>query len=319
MTEKRKIIIDCDPGIDDALALAFAAAHQDDFEVLAVTTVGGNQDIKKVTQNALDLTDFYGMDVPVAKGMEGPLVRVPLYAPEVHGKTGIGNCILPESTKTPEEEHAVLYLHKVLSNLPEGQKVTLVPTGPLTNIAMLLKLFPEIKEKIREIVFMGGGVRSGNVTVSAEFNMYVDPEAARIVFHAGIPLVMCGLDATNQCTLKRHQVLKLCQSGNPVAKACGDMVGYYLEQTANKYRGEASIHDVVPLMYLLYPEIFKGERMILDMDCSEGLARGTTLCGFLWWKHNEEDRNAYVLMDADSTKFQEYLISALYELGERIK
>lgn len=316
MTKKTKIIIDCDPGVDDAIALAFAAAHSDDLELLAVTTVSGNQTVDKVTENALRLLDFYGLDVPVARGMEGPIVREPLYAPEVHGETGLGQCVLPDTSRCAVQEHAVLYLRRRLMELPEGEKVTLVPTGPLTNLAVLLKLFPEVKTKIREIVFMGGAVCGGNITVSAEFNMYVDPEAARIVFHAGLPLTMCGLDVTNKCTLKRSQVTKLCQSGNPVAKICGDMAGYVLEHTSNKYRGEISIHDAVPLMYLIYPEIFKGERTILEMDCSEGAARGTTLCGYHWWERGEEETNAFVLKDADGSKFQEYLITALYELGE---
>lgn len=318
MTVKRKIIMDCDPGVDDAIALAFAAAHSDELELLALTTVSGNQTIEKVTENALKLVDFYGLDVPVAKGMREPIVREALYAPEVHGATGLGACVLPETSRSVADENAVLYMRKLLMELPEGEKVTLIPTGPLTNIGMLLKLFPEVKEKIREIVFMGGAASGGNVTITAEFNMYVDPEAAKIVFHAGIPLVMCGLDVTMKCTLKRSQVAKLCQSGNPVAKACGDMAGFYLENTPSKYRGESSIHDVVPLMYLIYPEIFKIEPTILDMDCSEGASRGATLCGYDWWRHDESKINASILMDADSSKFQEYLIEALYELGETV-
>lgn len=317
--KKKKIILDCDPGVDDALALAYAAACPDAFELLAVTTVGGNQTIEKVTRNALDLVEFYGLDVPVVKGMAGAIVREPLYAPETHGETGLGNCVLPQAARSPENGHAVFYMYQLLANLPEGEKITLIPTGPLTNIAMLLKLFPEVKDKIQEILFMGGAACGGNVTPCAEFNIYVDPEAAKIVFHAGVPIVMCGLDATLKCCLTRSQVLKLCQSGNKVAKACGDMVGFYLENTANKYRGVASIHDVVPLMYLIHPEIFTPKKTILDVDCSEGVSRGSTICDFRWWKYEEEEMNALVLMDADSSKFQEYLITALYELGETLK
>lgn len=317
--EKRRIIIDCDPGVDDAIALAFAAAHQEEFELLAITTVSGNQSIGKVTQNALDLAQFYGLEVPVARGMDAPLVRDPLYAAETHGENGLGQCVLPKASQKPEKEHAVLYLNRIIKELPERKKVTLVATGPLTNIAMLLKLFPEVKEKILEIVFMGGGAMGGNVTAAAEFNMYVDPEAARIVFKSGIPLVMCGLDATLKCTLKRNQIIKLCQSGNPAARVCGDMAGYTLENTSSKYRGEVSIHDVVPLMYLLHPEIFTIKRTILDADCSEGVARGTALCDFRWWKYDEEELTSLILLDADGSRFQEYLITALYELGESMK
>lgn len=311
--------MDCDPGVDDAIALAFAAAHREEFEILAITAVSGNQSMEKVVRNALDLTEFFGLDVPVAGGMDRPLVKEPLYAPEVHGENGLGQCTLPAASKTVVEEQGVLYLYRVLRELPEGKKATLVATGPLTNIAMLLRLFPQIKEKILEIVFMGGAAMGGNVTPSAEFNMYADPEAARIVFKSGIPLVMCGLDATLKCTLKRNQIIKLCQSGNPAARLCGDMAGYVLENTSSKYRGEVSIHDVVPLMYLLHPEIFTIKRTILDVDCSDGSARGTTLCDFRWWEHDEEEMTSFVLLDADGGRFQEYLIMALYELGESIK
>lgn len=315
MTERRKIIIDCDPGVDDALALAYAAASQDTFEILAVTTVSGNQTIEKVTRNALDLTEFYGLDVPVAKGMEGPIVREAIFAPETHGETGLGLCVLPPSARQPEKENAVFYLHRLLTELPEGEKITLIPTGPLTNIGLLLRLFPEIKNKIQEIIFMGGAANGGNITPSAEYNIYSDPEAAKIVFHSGIPLIMCGLDVTLKCALTRRQVAKLCQSGHTVAKACGEMAVFTLENTSSKYRGMVSIHDVVPYMYLTHPEIFSSERAILDVDCSEGPSLGRTICDFRWWKHDEEETNCLVLTDADSSKFQEYLITALYELN----
>lgn len=318
MTMKRKLIIDCDPGVDDAVALAFAAAHPEEFDILAITTVSGNQTIGKVTQNALNLVDFYKLDVPVARGMAEPITRIPVYAEETHGETGLGYCVLPVTSRCAEEEHAVLYLRKILLSLPEKERITFIATGPLTNLAMLLKLFPEVKSKIREIVFMGGAACGGNVTPAAEFNIYTDPEAARIVFHAGIPLVMCGLDATLHCTLTRRQVTKLCQSQSPVAKACGDMVGFSLENTSSKYRGEVSVHDAVPYMYLLHPEIFTIKPAILDVDCSEGPSRGATLCDFRWWDHEEGELDSFILMDADKSKFQEYLIMALFELGEAL-
>ena len=313
--KKRKIIIDCDPGVDDAIALACAAANSDRLEILAVTTVGGNQAIEKVTRNALDLVDFYGLDVPVAMGAGTPLIREPKYAPEIHGENGLGKCALPKTDRTPEKENAVLFLRKILLTLPEGEKATLVPTGPMTNIALLLKLFPEVKDRIREIVFMGGATCGGNATPSAEFNIYVDPEAAKIVFRSGIPLVMCGLDVTLKCCLTRGQILKLCQSPQRIAKLCGDMAGFSLENSSNKYRGVVSIHDAVPIFYLLHPEIFTVKRTILDVECSDGVSRGTTLCDFRWWEHEEEEMKDLVLMDADTKAFQEKLIEALYGLA----
>lgn len=316
--EKIKIIMDCDPGVDDGIALALIAAHPEVFELLAVTTVCGNQSIEKVTVNALDLTDFYNLQVPVAKGMDGPLVRKPHYAPEVHGETGLGFCVLPRSQKEPQRDMAVFYLHKILTALPKGEKAALLATGPLTNIALLLKLFPEVKEKLSGILFMGGAAQGGNVTPAAEFNIYADPEAAKIVFHSGVPLTMFGLDVTLSCTLTRSQILKMCQSQNPVAKACGDMAGFNLENTANKYRGMVSIHDAAPVMYLLRPEIFKGEKAVLDVDCSDGASLGHTICDFRWWRYEPEEMDALIILSADTEKFQEYLLLSLFELGDAL-
>lgn len=314
MGEKIKVIMDCDPGIDDGIALAYAAAHQDEIELLAVTTFAGNQTIDKVTKNALELVDFYGLKVPVARGQERPLVKEVIHAEEFHGETGLGHCVLPETGTKAASDNAVFFIREILDDLPEGQQVTFIETAPMTNLALLLRVFPEVKDKIRRIVFMGGAVKGGNVTPAAEFNIYADPEAAKIVFEAGIPLVMCGLDATMKCNLTRNQIMKLCQSGNPVARACGDMAGYVLENSS-KYRCVASIHDAVPFMYLLHPEFFKMEKAILDVDCSEGAGRGATLCDFRWWLHEEDEMKDIILTDADTGNFQQELFESIYSVS----
>ena len=313
MGEKIKVIMDCDPGIDDGIALAYAAAHQDEIELLAVTTFAGNQTIDKVTKNALELVDFYGLKVPVARGQERPLVKEVIHAEEFHGETGLGHCVLPETGTKAASDNAVFFIREILDDLPEGQQVTFIETAPMTNLALLLRVFPEVKDKIRRIVFMGGAVKGGNVTPAAEFNIYADPEAAKIVFEARIPLVMCGLDATMKCNLTRNQIMKLCQSGNPVARACGDMAGYVLENSS-KYRCVASIHDAVPFMYLLHPEFFKMEKAILDVDCSDGAGRGAMLCDFRWWLHDEEKIKDMILTDADTESFQQELFEAIYSV-----
>ena len=313
MGEKIKVIMDCDPGIDDGIALAYAAAHQDEIELLAVTTFAGNQTIDKVTKNALELVDFYGLKVPVARGQERPLVKEVIHAEEFHGETGLGHCVLPETGTKAASDNAVFFIREILDDLPEGQQVTFIETAPMTNLALLLRVFPEVKDKIRRIVFMGGAVKGGNVTPAAEFTIYADPEAAKIVFEAGIPLVMCGLDATMKCNLTRNQIMKLCQSGNPVARACGDMAGYVLENSS-KYRCVASIHDAVPFMYLLHPEFFKMEKAILDVDCSDGAGRGAMLCDFRWWLHDEEKIKDLILTDADTESFQQELFEAIYSV-----
>ena len=285
MGDRIKVIMDCDPGIDDGIALAYAAAHQDELELLAITTFAGNATIDKVTKNALELADFYGLKVPVAKGQERPLVKEPLHAEEFHGETGLGHCVLPETKKELASDNAVLFIRDILNDLPEGEQVTVIETAPMTNLALLLRIFPEVKEKIRQIVFS-----------------------------SGIPLVMCGLDATLKCNLTRNQIMKLCQSGNPVAKACGDMAGYVLGNPT-KYRCVASIHDAVPFMYLLHPEFFKTEKALLDVDCSEGAGRGATLCDFRWWLHEEDEMKDIILTDADTGNFQQELFESIYSVS----
>ena len=164
---------------------------------------------------------------------------------------------------------------------------------------------------------MGGAVAGGNVTASAEFNIYEDPESARIVFRSGIPVVMCGLDATEKCALTASQIEKMCQANNRIARFCGDMAGYSLAN-GNKYRGKVSIHDAVPFMYLTHPELFVAKKAVLDVECSDCASRGRTICDFRWWQHEESEENV-VLMDADGARFQEYLIEAIYELGEKLQ
>ena len=313
---RRKIIIDCDPGIDDAVMLCLAAAYQEQLELLAVTTVAGNQTIDKVSENALKIIDFLNLKVPVAKGMETHLMNPVNVAEEAHGEDGLGGVGIPEAVSEREKEHGVLYLHRI--HMEQKEKITLVVTGPCTNIAMLFRLFPQVKEKIDQIILMGGGVKCGNCTAAAEFNIYEDPEAAQIVFQSGIPIVMAGLDVTWQCGLTRKQIEKLCQMGGKVGRFCGDMAGYAFENSFNDLRKILPLHDAVTIMYLVHPEIFEGEKAFVQVDCSEGPSRGRTICDFRWWRF-QEDPEIKVLLYADSQKFQELLIDAFYELDERLK
>ena len=314
---RKKIIIDCDPGIDDSIMLCLAAAYERQLEILAVTTVAGNHLINKVTKNALDVLDFLKMDVPVARGMDTHILNPVRPAEDAHGENALGNVTLPDSVRKPVDEHAVLYIRDLLMGLGEDEKVTLVVTGPCTNIAKLFRLFPHIKKKVQQIVLMGGGVKSGNVTSAAEFNMHEDPEAGEIVFQSGVPIVMAGLDVTWQCGLTRRQIEKLCQVGGKVAKFCGDMAGYAFERSFHELRRILPIHDAVTIMYLVHPEIFQDEDAFVHVDCSYGISRGETVCDFRWWRFEEEPA-VKVLLSADENKFQELLIEAIFELDERL-
>ena len=306
MGDKIKVIMDCDPGIDDGIALAYAAAHQDELELLAVTTSAGSTRIERVTKNALELVDFYGLKVPVAGGQDRPLVKAAIYAEEFHGETGLGHCVLPEAKSEAASDNAVLFIRDILNAIPEGEQVVMIETAPMTNLALLLKVFPEIKNKSskRRKHHTGSGIQHLRRS-----------EAAKIVFDSGIPLIMCGLDATLKCNLTRNQIMKLCQSGDPAARACGDMAGYVLENFS-KYRCVASIHAAVPFMYLIHPEFFKTEKVFLDVDCSDGAGRGATLCDFRWWLHEEDEMKDMILTDADTESFQQELFEAIYSVSE---
>lgn len=278
MENRRNIWLDADPGIDDAVAFAVAFANRDRLNICGLSSVAGNQTSERVTGNALKLTVFLGAeDVPVVQGASLPLLREIVPAGNIHGKSGLGYCELPAVEKALAAENGILYLRDAILGLPEGEKITLVPTGPLTNIALLLKTFPEVVERIDGIVLMGGSGAGGNVTATAEFNIWEDPEAAQIVFRSGLPIVMCGLDVTRKCVLTGTQIRKLYESSGRVQHAFGEMLRFYLDSPSYKGSDAAAIHDAVTVLYLLKPELFSGEKMEVQVDCSEGLNRGMTV------------------------------------------
>lgn len=303
------VLFDCDPGIDDAVAFALAAAHPDVLKLHGISTVAGNQTLDRVTGNALKLTAFLGMDVPVARGAEAPLLRDIVPAGDIHGKTGLGDCVLPETDRTAVAERAPEFMYRKLCALPDGERMVLVPTGPLTNVALLLAAFPDCRDRIAQIVLMGGAMSGGNITQTAEFNIWEDPEAASIVFRSGVPIVMCGLDVTMKCGFTHAQVEALAKSGSRKAQAYGEMVSFYFRTAMYENRERVAIHDAVTFMYLLHPEIFTGRRMHVEIDCSEGLNRGMTVCDSRIW--SDAPKNALVLLDADGEKFTQYLTEAI--------
>lgn len=313
----KKIWVDCDPGIDDGVALAYAAAHESELEILGISTVAGNQTLDKVTGNAISLMEFFNLSIPVSRGADGPITGPLMVGEDAHGESGLGNVAIPPGHQKPVEERAWDFIYHVFKALPEGEKVTFIATGPLTNLAMLLKLYPEVKDYLEEIIFMGGAAWGGNVTPAAEFNIYVDPTAAKIVLDAGVPTVMCGWDVTNKCGFTKKQIAKLCQTGGKVCRLCGDMLGFSMNLPVHQILSPIPVHDVVPFMYLLHPEIFGGEKLPVDVDCSMGIGRGQTVCDRRYLL-DEEDLHVKVLLKADHLAFQEYLIESLFELDARL-
>lgn len=302
----RNIVIDCDPGHDDALAIMAAFAHPEKLRILGITTVGGNQTVEKVTQNAKNILSFIGADIPLAKGQDRPLIKPLETGGEAHGDSGMDGPYFSGNDYPVVSENAVLFLYEKIMSCPE--KVTIVALAPLTNIALLLKTFPEVKNKIECISLMGGGIRHGNCTELAEFNIYVDPEAAHIVFHSDIPIIMSGLDVTEKAVITEKEILSLKQKGR-VSNLVYELLSFYHESGKQFGFKDSPLHDLCAVQYLITPEIFKGEFRYVDVITDEGAARGQTFADLrMLPKHKE---NVFILMEVDRERFITSLIEGL--------
>jgi len=299
---KRSIIIDTDPGIDDVVAIT-AALFSDKLDVKLITTVGGNVGIENTTKNAIDLVTFLGKDTPIAKGSGEPLLSQSKTAAQVHGNSGIGEYQFEAGGNTSllMQEHAVIEMKNQIFSATAP--VTLVPIGPLTNIALLFKMFPETKENIEEIVLMGGAVEGGNVTPVAEFNIFADPHAAKIVFDTDIKIIMCGLDVTRLTSVTAEDVEKVKQQGS-VGAMIAHMLDYYKKTYSD---GAISIHDLCTIFYLTHPELFKTKQAKVNV-VTEGEAAGCTVTNYT------EEGNVLVCMDADVDAFRAEFVGVFGEM-----
>lgn len=305
----RPIIIDCDPGHDDAIAILLALAHPEELKLLGVTTVGGNQLLDKITDNALKLLSFMDADIPLAKGAAGPLLGKLVTGAEAHGESGMDGPVLPPSRFKPVEQGAVAFMLELLQASEEP--VTLVPLAPLTNIALLLTAYPEIKSKIERISLMGGGLAYGNVTRTAEFNIYVDPEAARIVFESGIPITMSGLDVTDKAAIFEDEVEALKGRG-PVSHLVGELLEFYGIYGKKMGFDGSALHDPCAVAALLRPELFQSEQLYVTVETEGRLTRGMTVADRR--KKPDQAPNAEVLLDVDRVAFIRFLFDALEKL-----
>ena len=307
----RPILIDCDPGQDDAMMLFLALAHPEKFEVLGVTAVAGNVPLALTERNARMLVQLAGRaDVPVHAGCARPMVRDLVTAEYVHGKTGIDGIDIFEPDVELGDGHGVDFLVETLL-AAEDDSVTLVPTGPLTNIAVALVRAPEIAPKIKEIVLMGGAMREGgNVTPSAEFNIYVDPHAADVVFRCGRPIVAMGLDVTHQVMTTRARLEPMKRIDNPVARASYNMLAFFGHFDAEKYGGEgAPLHDPCTVAYLLAPELFELKECRVQVETASPLTLGHTAVDF--WGVTGRPANARWAWKVDADGFFDLLNDAL--------
>lgn len=305
LKEKRSIIIDTDPGIDDAVALSIALNHPK-LDVKLLTTVAGNVNVNKTTENTLKLVSFFDKQVPVAKGCDKPLLIQLKDSSEIHGESGMDGYDFPEASIKALDSHAVEAMKNCI--LESTEPITLVPIAALTNIALLFSMYPETKRNIKEIIMMGGSLSRGNTNTSAEFNTYVDPHAAQIVFQSGVPIVMVGLDVTSTAILTKNEIEKIKEFGK---------VGNMFYSLFQHYRGGSlqtglKMHDVCAIAYLTDSDLFTIQETFIEIAL-EGPAAGATVADL---KMNYHDKtNAVVCLDIDIPAFQKWVVSNLEKIN----
>lgn len=310
----RPILIDCDPGQDDAIMLLLAFAAPDDLEILGITTVAGNVPLNLTQRNARIMCDLGGrQDIPVFAGCVRPMVRPLMTAEAVHGKTGIDGVDIYDPATPLAPGHSVDFIVETLGAAAD-ESITLVPTGPLTNIAMAMVRDPAIIPKIAEIVLMGGAMREGgNSSPSAEFNIQVDPHAAHIVFSCGRPITALGLDATHQVITTPDRLAAIGAIGSDVGRAAHDMLEFYDRHDMEKYGSQGGpLHDPCTIAYLLAPEIFTGKQVNVVVETQSELTVGHTAVDF--WGVTGREANTNWIHKVDADGFYDLLTSRLAQL-----
>jgi inosine-uridine nucleoside N-ribohydrolase len=309
----KPIIIDCDPGHDDAAALLLALAS-DEVALLGVTTVAGNQTLPKTTANAIRVLDCAGRaGVPVAAGADRPLMRELHVAADIHGETGLEGAELPGPSRAADEAHAVDWIAATLQAAAEP--VTLIPTGPLTNIALLFARYPGIQERIERIVLMGGSIGEGNVTPAAEFNIWADPEAAHRVFCTEIDLTMVGLDVTHKALLTPDHLEVLERAGEP-GKLVADLYGFFLSIHGDRYGwAGAPVHDAVAVAHVIDSSLLETTRCGVMVDTGGELSRGRTNADVR--RQTDWLPLRHVAVDIDADRFLSLLVERIGSLESR--
>jgi purine nucleosidase len=313
---RTKIIIDCDPGQDDALNLFLAFASPERFDVLGITTVAGNAPLSLTSRNARLLCELVGRgDVAVFQGCENPIVVPPSHAHHVHGESGIDGLVIREPQMPLQSQHAANFIVEAC-RAHRDRPVTMVATGPLTNLATALVLDPRIKQGIERIVIMGGAMREGgNITPSAEFNMWFDPHAADIVLRCGLPIVAFGLDVTHQVLVTQSRLRRIAALNNRVAQSAYDMLSFFNRYDSNKYGTDgAPLHDACTIAYLLRPELFQLKLCNVTVECGSPLSRGHTAVDF--WHVTEGPRNVNWAYGVDAEALFDLLYERLSFFGE---
>ena len=310
----RKIIIDTDPGQDDAVAILLALASPDEIQVLGITAVAGNVPLPLTHKNARIICELAGKtDVPVYAGCDRPLAHTLVTAEHVHGKTGLDGPNLPDPKMQLTDGHAVDYIIDTLRSQPTGT-VTLCPLGPLTNIAMAFEKAPDIAARVQEIVLMGGAYfEVGNITPAAEFNIYVDPQAADIVFKSGVPIVVMPLDVTHKVLVTKARNDAFREIGNKVGIAVAKMTEFFERFDVEKYGSlGAPLHDPCVTAYLIKPDLFKGRHVNVEIETKSDLTRGMTVAD--WWGVTDRAPNALFIGSVNADGFFALLTQRLAKL-----
>jgi ribosylpyrimidine nucleosidase len=297
--KRKKIILDCDPGHDDAIAILVAHAHEL-IELLGITVVSGNQTLEKTGINTLNICQYLNIEVPVCLGASEPLIKPRQVCPDIHGETGLDGFDFPPLERDFDPRKAVDFINDVLTDSQE--KITIVTTGPMTNLALALKLYPDIKTHIEEVVLMGGSYQHGNVSPAAEFNIYADPEAAYIVFNAGLRIKMFGLDVTRK-VMVLPEIISRMEKINNKASLLFSQLMLAFNRNQKKVFGlpGGPLHDPLPIVYLIDSEVVELRFVHCDIDISRGPSYGRTNCDMFGYLKMPE--NTYVAVNVDVQKY----------------
>lgn len=308
----RHLFIDCDPGIDDAISL-FTVFAEKDVRVLGISTVAGNLPVTTTADNACRLLTLLQVDdVPVAKGADRPLLRPLVIAPEVHGENGLGGVQLPPPRIGLDPRHGVILMIEEIRRSPEP--VTLLATGPLTNVALAIRLEPELRQLIERIVLMGGSTGRGNVSPAAEFNIFVDPEAARIVFESGIPLVMVGLNVTEQVLVFRSDLARLRRQGGRVAQVAADLLDFYIRfHETTRHTDASPLHDAVAAVEALHPGTLETVAAGVVIETKGEATSGATVVDFQPGNTPRHPTRVAVAVEPEAVK--EQILTALEQFA----
>src|SRR5689334_9650060 len=311
----KRIIIDTDPGVDDAFTFLLALASSE-IQLEALTTTQGNVTVEKATRNALSILELgHASHIPVAKGSVLPLVQPLRASAYVHGESGIGNSQLPEPQVQPVPKHAVDYLIERV--LAEPNELSIFPIGPMTNIAMAIRKEPKFAKAVRELVIMGGAIQEGgNMTALAEFNIYVDPHAAHIVFHSGIPITLIPLDVTHKCLLKQEHIDRLMKINSPISYFIKDAMEVYLQASLELGYEGCALHDPLTLATVIAPELLTLRNYYVDVDISGGVSMGKTLADI--FNVTKQPANMRVAMDVRGEEFIELFLQRMETLSQRL-